>query len=240
MGEDGRAVPFDMLVEPDAGTRLGQDGCERGLADLKRIALQVVGLSPDLALQIGLALLPRNRSPGSLHEGLDLLQSEAAILVGVHCSEDPLVSRLKLLQRDGPVTITVHQSEKHPHHHAGMHALGTHHTSSAHHAATHHTSLPHHAGAHHTSLPHHAGALVARRLLLRLLLVWLLRHRNTGTLLGTRRDSATRQNESRRREHQNVLLHFKSPQTHPRPIQPRTRAVVQPHAVAVLTQGRDH
>jgi hypothetical protein len=27
------AVAFDMLVEPDAGASLGQDRCERGLAD---------------------------------------------------------------------------------------------------------------------------------------------------------------------------------------------------------------
>jgi hypothetical protein len=136
------------------------------------------------------SLLPRNRSPSSLHEGLDLVQGEAAIFVGVHSLEDPLVSRLKLLQRDGPVTITVHQSEKHTHHHAGTHTPGTH-----------HTSLAHHAGAH--------GSLPIQLLLL-VQDWWLLLHHLP--LLGTRSDSATRQNESRRREHQNVLLHFKSPQ----------------------------
>jgi hypothetical protein len=31
MGEDGRAIAFDVLVEPDAGAGLGQDGGERGL-----------------------------------------------------------------------------------------------------------------------------------------------------------------------------------------------------------------
>jgi hypothetical protein len=36
MGEVGRAVTLDMLVEPDAGAGLGQDGCERGLAQLPR------------------------------------------------------------------------------------------------------------------------------------------------------------------------------------------------------------
>jgi hypothetical protein len=36
LGEDGRAVPFDMLVVPNAGTGLGQDRYERGLADLER------------------------------------------------------------------------------------------------------------------------------------------------------------------------------------------------------------
>ena len=33
MGEDGRAVALDMLIEPDAGPSLGHDRCERGLAD---------------------------------------------------------------------------------------------------------------------------------------------------------------------------------------------------------------
>jgi hypothetical protein len=107
------------------GPALARMDASVALRGLERVAPQVVGLSPDLAVQIGLALLPRNQSPGSLHEGLDLLQGEAAILVGVHCSEDPLVSRLKLLQRDGPVTITVHHREEHPHHHAVTHTPGT-------------------------------------------------------------------------------------------------------------------
>jgi hypothetical protein len=42
MGEDGRGVALDVLVEPDAGLGLGHDRCERGLADLKRITPQVV------------------------------------------------------------------------------------------------------------------------------------------------------------------------------------------------------
>jgi len=44
MGEDGRAIALDMLV-PNAGVGLGDDRCERGLADLKRIAPQVVAFS---------------------------------------------------------------------------------------------------------------------------------------------------------------------------------------------------
>ena len=36
-----------MLVEPDAGLGLGHDRCERGLADLKRIASQVVAVQLD-------------------------------------------------------------------------------------------------------------------------------------------------------------------------------------------------
>jgi hypothetical protein len=46
MGEDGRTVALDMLVEPDAGAGLGQDGCERGLADLERVTAQVVAVQP--------------------------------------------------------------------------------------------------------------------------------------------------------------------------------------------------
>jgi|SRR5262245_52150895 len=47
MGEDGRAVALDMLIEPDAGAGLGHDRCERGLADLKRIAPQIVAIQFD-------------------------------------------------------------------------------------------------------------------------------------------------------------------------------------------------
>src|SRR6516165_3294733 len=47
MGEDGRAIAFDMLVEPDAGARLGQHARKRGLADLKRIAPQIIAIQLD-------------------------------------------------------------------------------------------------------------------------------------------------------------------------------------------------
>ena len=47
MGEDGRAIALDMLVEPDTGAGLGQDRCERGLADLKRITPQVIAVQLD-------------------------------------------------------------------------------------------------------------------------------------------------------------------------------------------------
>src|SRR5262249_32386118 len=40
----GLAVALHMLVEPDAGAGLGHDRCERGLADLKRIAPEVVAV----------------------------------------------------------------------------------------------------------------------------------------------------------------------------------------------------
>ena len=49
MGEDGRAVAFDMLVEPDTGAGLGQDRCKRGLVDLERVTAQVVAVQFDEA-----------------------------------------------------------------------------------------------------------------------------------------------------------------------------------------------
>ena len=36
-----------MTAEPDAGAGLGHDGCKRGLADLKRVAPQVVAVQLD-------------------------------------------------------------------------------------------------------------------------------------------------------------------------------------------------
>jgi hypothetical protein len=66
--EDGRTVAPDMLVEPDAGASLGHDRCERGLADLKRLAPQVVPVQ--LADQVegvqedtGTGRLPRGFEP---------------------------------------------------------------------------------------------------------------------------------------------------------------------------------
>jgi hypothetical protein len=47
MGKDGGAVSLDMLVEPEAGAGLGHDRCECGLADLERIAAQVVAVQLD-------------------------------------------------------------------------------------------------------------------------------------------------------------------------------------------------
>jgi hypothetical protein len=47
MGEDGRAVAFQMLVEPNAGAGLGHDRCERGFADLERITAHVVAVQLD-------------------------------------------------------------------------------------------------------------------------------------------------------------------------------------------------
>jgi hypothetical protein len=47
VGEDGRAIAFHLFVEPYAGARLGHDRCEPGLADLKRIASEIVAIQFD-------------------------------------------------------------------------------------------------------------------------------------------------------------------------------------------------
>ena len=47
MGENGGSVRFDVLVEPDAGSGLGQDGSERSLAHLKWVPPQVVTVELD-------------------------------------------------------------------------------------------------------------------------------------------------------------------------------------------------
>src|SRR5262249_20830471 len=43
----GLAIALDMLIEPHTGAGLGHDRCERVLADLKRIAPQVVAVQLD-------------------------------------------------------------------------------------------------------------------------------------------------------------------------------------------------
>jgi hypothetical protein len=47
MGEDGRAVAFHVLVEAQAKASFGQHTSKRGLADLKRVAPQVVAVQLD-------------------------------------------------------------------------------------------------------------------------------------------------------------------------------------------------
>src|SRR5262249_10561165 len=47
VGEDGRAVALEVLIEADAEAGLGHDRCERGLADLKRITPEIVAVLLD-------------------------------------------------------------------------------------------------------------------------------------------------------------------------------------------------
>ena len=47
MGEDGRAVTIDMLVEAQAKASLGQHTSKRGLAHFQRITPQVVAIQLD-------------------------------------------------------------------------------------------------------------------------------------------------------------------------------------------------
>ena len=44
VSEHGESVGFDMLVEPQARTGLGQDRGERGIAHLQRVATEVVAV----------------------------------------------------------------------------------------------------------------------------------------------------------------------------------------------------
>jgi hypothetical protein len=47
MGEDGRAVAFEMLVEAQAKASFGQHTSKRGLAHFQRITPQVVAVQFD-------------------------------------------------------------------------------------------------------------------------------------------------------------------------------------------------
>src|SRR6202047_2410628 len=102
-----------------------------------------------------------------------------------------------------------------------MHAVRTHHASSAHHAEAHVPSVPVTVTSPTKSvvparylavivevisstMARHLGTL--RCALLLLLGLWLLLHHRP--LLRSRSGVAARQNESRRRQHQNALLHF--------------------------------
>src|SRR5579859_2181976 len=122
----------------------------------------------------------RSRFTGPPHEGLYLLEGKSAVFVGIHRLENFFVSGLKFLQRDGSVTIAIHQSEDKAH--GGSvphHAATTHHASSSHHATAHHAALPHHGV---TLGAAHAGAFFAD-------------------------SSATCQNGCKGGEHQNMLFH---------------------------------
>jgi hypothetical protein len=59
-------IAFDMLVEPDTGTSLGQDRCERRVADLERITPQVAAVELDQFGSLSLVVrvdLPHQRRP---------------------------------------------------------------------------------------------------------------------------------------------------------------------------------
>ena len=47
MGEDDRAVAFDMLIEPDAVANLGQHRSEGGFGDIEWITSEVVAVQFD-------------------------------------------------------------------------------------------------------------------------------------------------------------------------------------------------
>jgi hypothetical protein len=59
------------------------------------------------------------------NESLHFLKGNGAIVVGVHRFEDSLVCRLKLLQCEFPVAVSIHQTENYSHH-RGCHAAAAH------------------------------------------------------------------------------------------------------------------
>ena len=61
MGEDGRAVAFQMFVEAQAKASFGQHTSKRGLAHFQRIAPQVVAIQFDQVEGVS-ALVPCNRN----------------------------------------------------------------------------------------------------------------------------------------------------------------------------------
>jgi len=69
MGEDSRAVAFHVFVEPNAGAGLGHDRRERGLADLKRIAPQVVAVQLDEVEGVGEYALVSALMPDEIERG---------------------------------------------------------------------------------------------------------------------------------------------------------------------------
>src|SRR5438874_3232382 len=82
------------------------------------------------------------------NESLHFLKGNGAIVVGVHRFEDSLVCRLKLLQCEFPVAVSIHQTENYSHH-RGCHAaaapsipvvmpVAVSHHCAAEHSVTHH------------------------------------------------------------------------------------------------------
>src|SRR5262249_35819086 len=93
MGEDGRAVALDMLVEPDAGAGLGHDRCERGLADPKRIAPQVVAVQLDEVEGV------EKDAPVSALVTDEIERGHAAVIAGDSLAIDDSAARAQACQR---------------------------------------------------------------------------------------------------------------------------------------------
>ena len=105
----------------------------------------------------------------SMEEVPHLLHADRAIFVSVHRFEDAFVGCLKLLQRNGSVTIAIHQRKDHAHCERPRHTSLPHgvlHRALSHHIVPAHT-LPH-------AMPHYpmatgTGFALIRGVLLRLL-----------------------------------------------------------------------
>src|SRR5262249_39291670 len=93
VGEDGRAVALDMFVEPDAGAGLGYDRCERGPANLKRIAPQVVPVQLDEVEGI------KKDAPVSALVPDEIERSNAVVIAGDSFAIDDARPRAQMGQR---------------------------------------------------------------------------------------------------------------------------------------------
>jgi hypothetical protein len=83
MPEDGLAiVAFEMLIEADAGTGLGQNGDERGLAHFKRVAAQVVAVQLDQVKGVH----ENRRVVAPVADAIEL--SDAAVVAGERLAVD--------------------------------------------------------------------------------------------------------------------------------------------------------
>jgi hypothetical protein len=61
--------------------------------------------------RVSSAMLVRESNPiclAAVQKSFHFLEGNGAVVVGIHCLEDALVCRLKLLQREFPVSISVH------------------------------------------------------------------------------------------------------------------------------------
>src|SRR5262249_251684 len=82
-----------MFVEPDAGAGLGYDRCERGLADLKRIAPQVVAVQLDEVEGI------KKDAPVSALVPDEIERSNAVVIAGDSFAIDDARPRAQMGQR---------------------------------------------------------------------------------------------------------------------------------------------
>src|SRR5262249_43088031 len=93
MGEDGRAVALRVLVEPYAGAGLGHNRRGRGLADLKRIAPEVVAVQFDEVEGVEEYALVSTLVPDEIERG------DTVVIAGDSFTVDDAGARAQMGQR---------------------------------------------------------------------------------------------------------------------------------------------